>query len=216
MADKAVLDRIDEKFRERHKDKLVTDGVVDFEGFNAAKRKILWVLKEGNDPEQTSWSLCDVLRNRNILCASKYWKSTFGLICRVSWALLHGETDFAKAPQAEAITDILKEVAVINLKKIGGPSRSTRSVIAKFYKSDKDLIGEQVGAISPDIIIDCSGIWDFIEDFKTGEVFVVSGFRTAAYNSGVIMTARHPAYSALRSEANSRAYFQRIIECLKK
>jgi hypothetical protein len=211
MADKAALDKIDAKFKALYPDNLITDGIVDMASFNKAKRKILWILKEGNDPEQTSWSLQDVILN--YLQGSKYWLHTFGLICQLSWAILNDVDDLAKVPPAKDITDTLKQVAVINVKKIGGKSTADYVDVKRFYKEHKALIKEQIEAIAPDIIISCNGIKDILADFKTkGEILRVGLFNKAVYKNGVIRGAYHPAQRSLPHAA----YFKNIWDCLKQ
>jgi hypothetical protein len=209
MADVAVLEGIDVKFKAIYPQNFVDDGVIDLAAFSLAKRKILWVLKDANDPEQGAWSLREVIRDS--LLDSSRWQYTFGLPVQISWAVLNGEEDYAKVPQSEKIADVLKQTAFINLKKVGGGAKSDSVEIAQFYKKDKALIKEQVEAIAPDIIINCSGEKSFFDDMKTGEAVEVGRFLRAPYREGVIIDAYHPNARNITHEA----YFQNITECLK-
>jgi hypothetical protein len=211
MAEQAALDKIDAKFKALYPDRLITDGIIDIESFNRAKRKILWILKEANNPEPISWSLREFILN--YLKDYKYWAHTFGLPCQISWAVLNGIEDLNKVPCAKDITDAMWQVAVINIKKTGGTNRADGRVIKQSYDRDKALIREQIEAIGPDIIINCSGIWDILTDFKTkGEISHIDSFRRAAYKDGVIINAYHPAQKRL----SHRAYFKNIWDCLKQ
>ncbi|MDR3048342.1 MAG: hypothetical protein LBV16_00630 [Elusimicrobiota bacterium] len=58
MADKSEFDKIDVEFEKFYgEEHFIDDGIVDVEAFNKAKHKILWILKEANDEDQTSWNI---------------------------------------------------------------------------------------------------------------------------------------------------------------
>jgi hypothetical protein len=208
MANHAVLEEIEEKFGALHAGSLIKDGIVDKDAFNKAERKILWVLEEGNDKEQTPWSLCSVIME---LIENYKYSRTLCPLCRYSWAILNGIEDFTKVPPAKNIMVTLKQVAVINVKKIGGKSNADRVPIKRLYNEHKALIKEQIEAIDSDIIINCSGMKDIFTDFKTGAVLNVGPFRKAPYKKGIIIEAYHPAQRTLPHAT----YFKNIWECLK-
>lgn len=105
----------------------IKDGIVCPKRFNK-KFRLLWVLKEVNDPQKEDWGpggLCGFLKcvaDKDNNCHSK-WKNTYGLVVKVSHGLIRG----VYSEDAESNRDVLKEIAVININKKWGVERSNDS-----------------------------------------------------------------------------------------
>jgi hypothetical protein len=83
--------------------KEVTDGILcpkKFGKYPKSKHRILWILKEANDPKGGGWSLTDFLTTRVDKSEGLFhytrWAATFGLVIKVSYGLLNGFIDYDK------------------------------------------------------------------------------------------------------------------------
>ena len=81
--------------------KEVIDGIICPEKFGNhpnSNLRILWILKEANDPGKGGWSLIDFLGTRNDdtegLFHYEKWAATWGLVIKVSWGLLNNCKSF--------------------------------------------------------------------------------------------------------------------------
>src|SRR4051812_34743622 len=104
---------------------IVRDGVVDIESYRKARLRIVWFLREFNDPAQ-KWdgSICDVLssfaRDESI---HHHWRFTYGTVAQVTYGLLHPDEPWETWSSDEArYAPMLNQIAVVNVKKIAGRS----------------------------------------------------------------------------------------------
>ena len=149
------------------KDKIeITDGIINKVIFGQLgnKKKLLWVLKEVNDPKQKeSWSLTEFLRYRSEkdegLFKCNGWENhTYGRVCEVSWGVLFPNLSYEKirSKKEEEFSSILDSIAVINVKKTPGLGKTNQAELEKLVKENPEVLEtlrEQVEQISPDIII---------------------------------------------------------------
>jgi len=117
--------------------------------------------------------------------AHSHWKRTWGLVMEISYA-------------------------IINVNKTSGTSKSNYKVIDAHYRDNKDIISGQIDAISPNIIINCSGVHKLFNDIKKGEKQPIGPFYVAESVYGIIINAYHPNQRILKKEK----YFEYIRECL--
>ena len=123
----------------------IRDGVVDPEHYDSPH--ILFVLRDMNC--QSERDLCADLRNDG-----SGWK-TWNNICRWIKALLDGTEQYPRSmPKEERIRQISR-VAVMNLKKEGGGSRTDGRALEQAVEDQCDLIREEICLCNPDIIICC-------------------------------------------------------------
>lgn len=160
------------------KDKIeIKDGIINQVKFGkfGNNKKILWVLKEANDPNgKKDWDLTDFLRNRSSgLFRYPSWKKTFGLLCKVSWGILTTESiNTINEFDDKKLTDILDYIAVVNLKKTPGFAYTDMILFKKeIDKEDcaKNLLYQIDKQIEPEIII-CGNIFH-LTNIVTDESF---------------------------------------------
>lgn len=188
---------------------LVLDGITDYESYKKADKKILWIMKEAN---QSGGQHTDDLRDfhKNVM-RYKNWRRTYKSIIKTTYGILD-DLDYNEIPREDQIVDVLRKIAFINVKKTGGDSSSHFRVINDHYIENKELIMEQVKCIEPDIIINCSRIWQVFADLATSDFLIVDRFNVAKANDSVIINAFHPNQRFI----NQIQYYNSIRQCLNK
>lgn len=196
----------------------ITDGIVNeskFGKYPGSNLKILWILKEVNakDPSE-SWDLTEFLRCRKEkedgLFNYVRWKSTFGLIVKVSWGLLNGLCKFEQIPKdLKNAADILDYIAVININKSPGSKRASWKRIKKSFldlENQKFLL-QQIKEIKPNIIIGGKTLWLF---YKNNVLLSNSDFNDknwGYYRNGVLwIDAYHPNQTKIKH----KQYYEEI------
>jgi len=188
------------------------DGIVSPADYLAASVRILWVLKERNEKGACAGTeQCD---NRDYweYCARynpTYWRKTAQAMALVSWAILNG-ADFAGTQHLPEVTsdpegvvqvageDVLRKIAVINVKKSVGGSRSRQGEIYGNYRNEqkREFLQRQIASICPDIVINASGVTDLSEDLAQARLsaFIKTGRGCKWKKAGrlLIVHAYHP------------------------
>lgn len=145
--------------------KEIEDGIICPEKFGKhpkSKHRILWILKEANDLSGGGWSLTDFLAKREDpegLFSYNRWRSTFGLVIKVSYGLLNGFIGFDEIEKIDLkkASEILDYIAFINIKKVPGGSLAYLPEIAKGI--NPQVIFKQINDIKPDIVIGGNTLW---------------------------------------------------------
>ncbi|WP_010252962.1 hypothetical protein [Treponema primitia] len=233
VVDENTLKELDAEFAKRYSDKVIVDGIVgwgyDNNIYFDSDIRILWILKEGNQPENEK-KKCEF---RDLLFEvakgdypnAPWWKHTYGLVAKVSYGILFDKKNYNDVPDEEDIKDIFKEIAVINVKKTAGSSSANPNEIEQFYNNDKDLLIRQINALKPDIIINCSRVRSLFDDLKTRDEsaefgpfegsfqVTISDDKQSSYDR-LLINAYHPNIRGGGNEKKA-AYFQTIINCLE-
>jgi hypothetical protein len=219
MADYGKLKEIDETIKRLYPNNAVLDGIVDDEIYANTTPKILWVLKESNitTPETTyknGWfGLNDYLRED--ITEYSDWQRTWGLVLEISDAILHNAQEWENdVPLIDRLLkeEIIKKIAVINIKKTGGGSNSDQLELDNFYEKDKKIILAQIEAIAPDIIINASRVISLFDDLKTTvKQKGPYNFLVAKCKCGIIIDAYHPNNRIL----THKRYFEIVRDCIK-
>lgn len=206
--DKNRLEELNESLKTKFS-LVVLDGVTDYNCFAKSKRKILWIMKEAN---QSGGQHTDDLRvfHKNVV-RYKNWRRTYKPIIKTSYGILN-DINYLEIPNEDQILDVLSQVAFINVKKTGGTSKSGKKVINDHYVQNKDIIVEQINCIQPDIIINCSRVWQLFTEISTSELINVERFNVARYNNAIIVNAFHPN----QRKINQIEYFNTIMKCIDK
>lgn len=130
----------------------ISDGVVNESNWLAADNKrILFVLKEAYSHSGTkNWSLTKWLSEAED--HSKIWKRV------VEWTYgIYNTTETRIAKYSPNIydenKDLIQRIAVLNLKKSKGKSRSNYDEIRKYARDDREEIKRETEIISPQIIV---------------------------------------------------------------
>ena len=149
----------------RDKD-IILDGAVDNDRWNSRKdKRILWILKEtnefplNNDLRELLNKLATVPNPNKIY---NRWKASYGLVVKVSHGLLNNFDRLGDwANNVDAIRGVLKDIAVINVNKYPGVSKSDLRKLAEFAEEFHEAILEQIKSLDPNIII-LGGVGDVL------------------------------------------------------
>ncbi len=175
--------------------KFVRDGMIHDIEYETPGVKILFLVKEANDIEQSKFDLAEVL-NTNLT-------KNFGYrMAEWSFGILNDFPVLSSARSSEDFHESLKKSsAVMNLKKIGGASKSDPKEIHLFAKKDKIFILEEIKILEPNIIVGGVGdsdIWKVLfEDIKLKD----SGYDIKVGKCGQmkIIDFYHPSYRVSRA-----------------
>lgn len=121
------------------------DGIIDEEIFGQQTKKILFICKEANDPKQNAGDF------------RTWWKEElWGIHANRVGTWAHGILE--NFPDLTSITtedkmEALGRIAFINLKKIGGNSKSNLPEIVNHLRITKIELLRQIEIINPDLII---------------------------------------------------------------
>jgi len=159
-------DDLFQQWAARHKGKtFVQDGIIDKKKWDAAKSKILFLLKEPYSDRQMSWDLREnIIGTVNEMGLVGSWRQASYWSYACHHRIVHGTLPSfpAKAEERELV-DLFLSSAVLNVKKVDdGQSSSEPEVIKKYADMDGDLILQQVGFISPQVMI-CGYTWDCVK-----------------------------------------------------
>ncbi len=141
----------------------VPDGPVNPARYAKARPRIAWILREVHDQDDVRWRLSEFLDADDKFETYRRRWSTCGLVAKASHALLAGLDELEAVSVSEA-RDALRDIAVINLKKIGGRS----SIDGTFGDQLADwlpYVRRQLDLLKPEVVI-CGGSYDWLpEDF---------------------------------------------------
>jgi hypothetical protein len=190
IIDESKLKDLNEKFKERN-GVLKSDGIVNISEYVKANKNILWVLKEANWDSKSDVDMINFFQD---ITAYSKWKRTYKLIIQVSWSILNGYVTYDKVPNLSDIMDVMGKIALININKIGGQAESDGKIISESYFKNKDLLLKQVEVINPNVIINCSGVYNFYKDIiiESYEKIQSSNFVSGKTKHGFIINAYHP------------------------
>jgi len=197
----------------------IKDGIICQKNFGKhpkSKHRILWILKEANDPDGGGWSLTDFLATRvdesEGLFHYNRWAATFGLVIKVSYGLLNGFIDYDKIEKdLKKASEILDYIAVINIKKVPGGSRASLAEIAE--KINPQVILEQINEIKPDIVIGGNTLWILAKNNLFLESKELSEENWGLFKNNILwVDAYHPNNTTVTHEE----YYFQIINLAKK
>lgn len=139
-----------------------TDGIVDYERWAALPdgKHIVVLLKETN---ALSGSLVDFLSHGG----SKTYYRTWNNVARWTNMVLNG-TYWEFVPKS-ALDDMVKNVAVINLKKCSGSARASAKAVRQAARQDANRLKRQIQLYEPDIIL--TGGWGLVSNILHDEIF---------------------------------------------
>ena len=127
------------------------DGAIDLDRYSLSNRRILWILKE---------AVGDYIANRydNQLIDSNITNRSFcptlRVVANTSYGILMHKNLKSEIPDLyNGPAEILREIAIINVKKAMGETSSPNGRILQAYKENKDLLLKQIRYYDPDIII---------------------------------------------------------------
>lgn len=124
--------------------KICKDGIVDYETYVQANRKVLFVMKEVN--QWDGGDLREMLRK-----GPRY--QMWHTVARWAAGILRGFPPFDEIDKYEVLVESIRSIATINLKKTSGEASADMSVINAFALMDRQLLLDQIQMINPDIIV---------------------------------------------------------------
>ena len=190
-----------------YKDKFVRDGIINEKLYQTATPKILFVMKEPNNPEQNPGDF------------REWWKDkikyTFSYqITEWSFGLLNNFPQFDDIwAKKDTALNAIQHIALMNIKKSGGGGNSKYNRMIEHVNMNFDFLHRQISIISPDIIIMGTswnelrnGLFPNIEWVKSGyDIFIGKHNKTKVidYYHPSSRTAPAAAYSLLQNIVSS-------------
>jgi hypothetical protein len=193
---------------ERCPEGFVKDGIVDYSLYHRRADKILWILKETNDPGGNTRDLCKFLQD-----PARYnhrWKQTWGPVVAVSYGIIEGITNGKFPIYSEIESDIenkiatLKEIAVINVNKRNGSSNISWVKLSSAFQEFREDILAQIDYINPDIIIGGNTLGLF-----AGHLAPINSLEQ---DGRLWVAAWHPAQ---RQKCSREEYYNSVITLVK-
>jgi hypothetical protein len=198
------------------------DGITNFEKYQNAKIKILWILKEVNDRDNRN-------HDRRHFHAIVEKERTFYNVMCVSYAILHGMTAYDESELKISNETLIKndvvldEIAIINVNKSeGGTEHTPHGRLDEMYNKDlrkKDFLFEQINFINPEIIINAHHCDSFIRDQLKGNKLKKShDCNYAIIDNRIIIDTYHPLNigTGLDTEAYCNSIIKTVSENLQK
>jgi hypothetical protein len=201
----------------------IIDGIVHLKLFNNSKYKILWILKEPYDDQIDGvasgggWHFNKFLYPDNFYTRMGRSRNTWHPIIYVCYGILnelweYNWMDWIRDDRSMA--EIVREIAVINVKKLPGLTRTNDySRITDAYALHKNILLKQIEVYNPDIIIGGFTLPLFYNDLGiTGELIKNNGsVDYAILNSKIFIDAYHPG----QSEVTRDTYVNDILSAVR-
>lgn len=137
------------------------DGVVDEEAYLQSQLKLLFVLKEVNDPSGEEWDLREFIRDAD---RPESWNQLTRWVDGIR--RLPEDIPWNKIVEVdqEKRRNTLRSIAVVNLKKSAGGHTTDSASLEKRAARDQILLRKQFLLYEPDLII-CCGTSDLAHKF---------------------------------------------------
>jgi hypothetical protein len=198
----------------------IVDGIVDIKTYLKSKYKILWILKEPYDDDGGGWHYSKkFLLLDNFYSEIKQSFNTWHPIIYVCHGILN---DFMQYETMDWIrdepwmADIVKQIAVINVNKLPGLSRTyDYGLISEAYNKYKGILLEQIKVYNPDIIIGGYTLNLFFDDLGIQrDTLTNHGSVDFAVKDGkLFIDAWHPAQT---TKVGRKEYVNDIINTAKE
>ena len=155
--DMRIQDREKQLFEEWSKNRkgFVADGVIDENAYLNSCPRLMFILKEVNDPDGGNWDLREFIRDG---AREQTWSN----ITRWTYGIRSIEKDIAwdnlQQITEEQRKEILKSICAINLKKSPGGHTTNKDILATVAFEDKIYFKEQFSFYDPDLVICCGSV----------------------------------------------------------
>jgi hypothetical protein len=182
----------------RKYENFVYDGIINYEKWENAKPKILFLLKETtNDFKKISEQSIDIRKGSG----NHFWWNICYWKYLITQLYYDRPTDFIEQHQLPEVKEnnyILDSIAYVNVKKnCDNNNQSDDAEIFSYAKSDKDLLIRQLDLINPNIII-CSNItFEAYKHLYNDNLTSINDF-CFKHNSKLIIKFRHPGYFQIK------------------
>jgi hypothetical protein len=189
-----------------YKGKFIKDGIINEPLYDNALRKILFIEKEPNDPNQESWDFREWW-NKEVVFPFSY------RIAEWSYGLLNDfpsyDTIWAtdNAPQ-----NVIKQIAFINIKKSGGSGNSSYEELMEHVKQNHKYLLEEIMIINPEIIVTGLSWGDLRNELFGSLEWKGSGYDVAIarFHDMKVIDFYHP--SSRNAPAASYSLLQNILQ----
>mgnify|MGYP005862883465 CR=1 FL=1 len=189
----------------------IFDGIVNETKYQNSKVKIMWVLKDANSTgENESYDLRDAINNlKTENGIRKDWAKTFSNIVYVTDGILNQtEWDDIPFPKDEPeIVNVLKQIAYVNIKKVGGGSNSVESELQEHFEKSKNLLIDQIEEFNPDVIIFGNTYRFFKNELNLNQMNVFGTCHATAKADRIYIDAYHP-----NARVSGKDYFEDILK----
>jgi hypothetical protein len=213
----AEIDKLFEAITDKETEtKAVKDGITDIPKYCESEDKILWVLKEANDPDG-GWDMRDGLKNIKTSYGVKPpARATFEPIIYTSYGIIHNcnwddITDLDKDP---SVADIVDLIGFVNIKKLPGGGTCNASDLRKAYNQHGNIVLKQITDYNPDIII-CGGtLVDYLIEglgLKEENAIQFGDLKCYLQNDKIYIRAYHPSFRGDKQE-----YVDGIINAVRE
>ncbi|HET7922618.1 MAG TPA: hypothetical protein VFM15_07685 [Gammaproteobacteria bacterium] len=185
--------------------KFKKDGIIDESYYDRQKIKLLFIAKEANDPSQTEGDYRDWWHEE-----VKY--SFSHRICEWAYGIMNNFPPINSLDSCgQQRIEVMKSIAFMNLKKSGGAATVDHDKLGKVVDEERSYILEEIGIISPDILIGGVGSQAIWLKLFQNIAFKRSGFDidVARVGKTKIIDYYHPSYRVPR--AMSYAHLSRIV-----
>lgn len=215
MTKTAELDRLFKEWEQNipeYQRKFVSDGIINEELYNKANKKILFIAKDPDDPDQKeSWDFRELWNQE--------FKNTFThRLAEWAYGVLNDFPDYKTVcNDRPKLICALQSIAFMNVKKIGGRSEADRNEIFEHTKRNKNFLLNEIEIIKPEIVILCLSWWQDTIDFLFDSILwnePVEPFNYKAFgkwNNSKIISFYHSSQYTY-SAAFLYSVLQKIIE----
>ena len=178
------------------RDGFVSDGVMDEEAYLASRPKLLFLLKEVNDPAGGDWDLREVLREGG---RAQTWNNVTRWIEGIR--RLPQDTPWSQLSRVDKDrrTHVLRSIVVINIKKSPGGHTADVDLLRRITREDAEYLQRQFALYEPDVVISCGSATTatFLDAIGTSDVVWQRTTRGIRYHQipkgGVFIDYSHPA-----------------------
>lgn len=176
-------------------------GVTNQEAYESSHPKLVFVLKEPNDPEQTpGWSIVGFLQRQVQSGLSDghiypIWK----VVGIWSYAIHNGFPRYGDINTFQIAAEGLKCIGMTNLKKSGGGGTADNRLIYEYAKRTVELWKSELEIMAPDIILCCGTFWIVVDllGLKLKTTKTATGLYYSVWNHGrgdaLLVSISHPA-----------------------
>lgn len=151
----AQLDQLFKAWKKEYgtHENFIKDGIISENRYEKARRKVLFIAKEPNDPDQKATDYREWW-NRELRLGFSYriaeWAygflNDFPVYDEI-WPKVDGKYDSGRAMEA------IQSIAFMNIKKSGGGGEANNNTIDEHLEKYSEHIKEQISIIAPEIII---------------------------------------------------------------
>lgn len=168
----------------------IRDGAVDIKIWRSSSIRILYILKEPYDLTYplTEW-LADASDSGYYSKSHKMWNSVLYWTKTIKNQFLNGGEDaFERKPDHQ----LMKEIAVVNIKKYDGRSSSENEDLATYFNRHWESIKGQINKLQPTFIV-CGGTYDIVRNKLIDSAMPIEkSFGTLKDSSTPVIAMTHP------------------------